>query len=807
MAVRVDEENKTVALSVRDLAGEGGLDLFSAGPGLLPQRTILGQIVHARHQEKRIADHPGYRREVAVSHEIEVEGYKVSISGRIDGLLETEEEVLVEEVKSVFLRPEELAASSPESFPAFSDQLRIYCYITALQKKKPVRGSLILVNITTGEEKILSLPVVVEEIGALVEGRLRAILFQWREHLAALERRRLAAPALRFPFDSVRPHQDQLVEAVLRACAEGRSLLVSAPSGVGKTAAALYPALKAALASDKRVFFVTSKTTQQRIAAETLTRMAERCPAFTAVTLRAKEKICPNEACVCHEAICDYANDFLRKLEESRILDTLLALRIISPDAVLREALKARLCPFQVSLLLAERTDVVICDYNYVFDPRVSLTTFSSGEPYEDCILVIDEAHNLPERACDYYSPALGAETLTHRKNELPITGAGLFRKIEREIDKILDFLRALSEKGKEAHPGEPKFTLEESGNLLSFFRRRKKTLDRLGIEYLIYRKLEGESGERDPLLEFFSDFTFFCHVLGLEGEHFKTVYEATEWGGTLGVVCLDASTYTGQRIAGFHAAVAMSATLQPFDYYLRSLGLKEQETETIEISSPFPIENRKILILPTIDTTFRRRQRYHGETAAVIERVLALRRGNYLALFPSYRYMQDVLEHLDTDGIDVLVQSGDMSERDRHNFLAELSESREKTLLVFGVQGGIFSEGVDYPGEMLIGIIVVSPALPQVSFERELLRAYHEERLGKGFEYAYLIPGMRRVIQSSGRVIRSESDRGVILLLCRRFANPQYGNLLPRDWYVDSPLELIANDYEEEIRRFWEGE
>jgi DNA excision repair protein ERCC-2 len=290
--------------------------------------------------------------------------------------------------------------------------------------------------------------------------------------------------------------------------------------------------------------------------------------------------------------------------------------------------------------------------------------------------------------------------------------------------------------------------------------------------------------------------------------DEFSFLFDRSE-SQHLKILCKDPSRLLRKRLDGFHSVIAMSATLEPMEFYREVLGFESKRTEFARLSSPFPRENRKILVVPALSTTFRAREQSYHKLAAIIASVVAQRHGNYAVFFPSYEYLRQIEPFLRpllaarTYGAELIVQERAMSQQARDGVMNQLrEEARGKVVL--GVQGGIFSEGVDFAGETLIGVIVVSPALPTFDFERELLRGYYDQRNRQGFEFAYLYPGMTRVIQSVGRLIRTERDRGVAVLICSRFAQPQYSALFPRDWYANEPEELIAKNLEEELQMFW---
>jgi DNA excision repair protein ERCC-2 len=606
---------------------------------------------------------------------------------------------------------------------------------------------------------------------------------------------------LRFPHDRPRKHQDEMIAAVENALAKGRHLLVSAPSGIGKTAGALYPAVRHALSNDMRVFFVTSKNTQAAIAVETLRKLG----VPTAVAFRAREKMCVNETYACREEFCPHLRDFALKLEQSNVLNRLLSEQIVLPDAMMEAGRATKLCPFELALLEAERTDVIVCDYNYVFDPQVYFRRFFLDEDYSDAVLIIDEAHNLVPRAMAYYSPSLHRRQVRDLMKNLKHLDKSLAGDIKAWLGEIDDFFRRQTRQQPDEYSQVEDSPARDATKFLiepprRHFEDLKTEFTRLSIRYVLDKVAGGRAIPDDPVEEFFAEFGQFCGVLAMEGEEFSYVFDAGE--ETLKIVCKDPSRQLAKRIEGFHSVIAMSATLEPVEFYRQMLGFDPERTDDVRLPSPFPKKNRKILVVPRVSTTFRYRSANTGKIAEIIATTAAARPGNYMALFPSYEFMRTVAEELRQP---VIVQQPSMTEPQRQEVLDALKTNRPPKL-VLAVQGGLFAEGVDFAGEMLSGVIVVSPALPQVSFERELMREYYEARYGKGFEFAYLYPGMNRVIQSVGRLIRSETDIGVAVLVCQRFAQPQYSTLFPPDWSNGQANGLVCRDLESELRQFWGG-
>jgi DNA excision repair protein ERCC-2 len=332
-----------------------------------------------------------------------------------------------------------------------------------------------------------------------------------------------------------------------------------------------------------------------------------------------------------------------------------------------------------------------------------------------------------------------------------------------------------------------------------------RQQLESVMVDYVIYRRRMGHEPGGDLIQDFYYDFQRLCDVLALGGDEFEYLYAHDAENAVFKVLCKDASRFLRQRLEGFHSVIAMSATLTPFAFYQDVLGLPPERTFAVELPSPFPAENRCIVAIPQVSTTYRDRQRDAPKVAEIIETIMAQRQGHYCAFFPSFAYLRQVRSYLQLPPERLLEQMENMSERDRAWMLRQLERDQGEGLLMLAVQGGIFAEGVDYPGDMLIGTIIVGPGLPRYDVEQELIRAYYDEHYDNGFAYAYLYPGMNRVVQSAGRVIRSETDVGMIALVGKRFTYRNYTDCFPSHWYTESPRELVARNYQQRLHRFWQ--
>lgn len=785
---------KTVSLSVGEFALpsplRGSIEAHS-GFG----RTQLGQEIHLRVQSARKKEFPSYLAEVSVSHTFERGGYQFEIGGRIDGFFPGEGKI--EEIKSSF-QVKDLARRLEEDFQhPYSLQLQTYGYFHWIQHGKLPDLTFCLVStrdFSTFEMEIDFDPAAYEQ---WLERRLAELVEEARLAEKRAERRKGAGAALKFPFPRPRPGQIELIAKIEETLAESKPLLVQAPTGLGKTVGVLYPSLKEALGRGQRVVYVTPKNSQHALAEEAAERFQGMGAKLRPLTITAKSKICFQNEPICNPEYCEYAKDHYTKLHEHKVLEKLAKKKKLNARVFRKVAKDCGVCPFEIQLDAALDADVVICDYNYVFAPRSAFGRIAlegldqEGKPN----LVIDEAHNLPARAMDYYSPALSSLSLEKLRNTLRDIPLRFRAEAEELLDISLEIVKSCA-------PGGPKpAKIEPPGDV---FREHEAALKSFLSRYL-ESDVEIETG--DPVLRFCFYWSAFTEALEFVEEgsrkEFFTTFHPDPTGGTVKITCCDASEMLKGAYKNYQQVVGFSATLKPFDYYSRLSGLAGPELVTAEFESPFPKENRKLLIIPQISSKYSERERNYPRIAETIARISAQRKGNYFAFFPSFDFMEKVLSKFELpEGFRILRQERFAPPDAVEELLNEL-RSGGKPAIVFGVQGGVFSEGVDYPGEMLIGAFVVGPPLPVFSLEREEMRNFYEETFSAGFDYAYTYPAMAKAVQAAGRVIRSESDRGLIVLMDDRFLQPSYVKSMPSGWFRE-PREAVSSKILQEVAEFW---
>ncbi|MFL6195805.1 MAG: helicase C-terminal domain-containing protein [Thermoanaerobaculia bacterium] len=799
MAPRFDPESLKLELSVADLLESPFLRSlgFSSRGGY--ERLWLGQAIHGRYQEKALEGDPSYRREVVVSHSFEHRGWQVHVQGRADGIRrEADGTLVVEEIKSV----RRGGALPPPVRESYQRQALLYAWMLAQTEPAPVRAELILIAIGTNETEREPLEPDLKALDIAVRRRVNSLIYAWEAEQRRATQRREAAERLAFPYREMRPGQELILAAVETAVANREHLLLQAATGIGKTVAALYPALRYALAQGKRLFILTAKNTQQEMAAAVLNLLNQE-EAFRSLRLRAKAKMCANDQILCHEEYCRFAKDYGLKLATTGLLGRIYdAHAAIEPDDIFLAAREAEVCPFEVSLELSGRVQVTVCDYNYVFDPYVSLSGFAADEDLSDVLLVIDEVHNLVDRGRGYYSPELSSTAARRAAEAVGRWGEPIHLRIENLCLRLAALIDDIVADALEEGPMGDR-ALEWPLPEDRFWRLRPE-LDSAFIDYLEHQRETRNFRPEDPFVELYFEFLRFLNGLMVSDAAFSHYVEYRKGESRLKVLCKDPSRFLGGVINRAHAAIGLSATLSPPEFYTGLLGFEAGRTAFVEIPNPFPVENRRVVIDPTVATVYRERPANYDRIAERLAGFADSVPGNCLALFPSYAFLAEVTGRMRMRNKRVLVQRQADSELERNLLLQALRSAVFGDILLVAVAGGVFAEGVDYPGEVLKAVAIVGPCLPAMTLEQKLLKDYYQDRFERGFEYSFVVPGMTRVVQAAGRLIRSPEDTGVIALFDQRFLYSPYRDYLPADWLTDEGAGALVGDPAEAAEEFF---
>jgi DNA excision repair protein ERCC-2 len=798
--MRHAEDMKVVAVALRDFAlpvpRTGSIEAHS-GYG---RAAADGQEIHARIQRKRTTSDPSYEPEVSIKRVFDRDGYRFEVDGRMDGIFRRDPPT-IEEIKTGFAIRDLAARLSDRLMDhPYGLQLQTYGYFYWLEHRVVPRLRFHLVSSRNGEsidlEQTLDLPAYEQWL----ESRLDELVREVKKNEKGAARRRKIAAGLSFPFAKPRSGQSELMQSIEEGMRAGNRMLIQAPTGLGKTVGVLYPLLKEAFGRGQSVVYVTPKNSQHAVAEDAVTRFRGTGANLKSLTITAKRKICFKNEPLCDPDYCEYAREYYTKVHENGILDILAKRKQVSARTFLKLGDAYQVCPYELQFDGMREADLVICDYHYVFAPRSAFrrTAMAGIDQVGKPNLLIDEVHNLPARAMEYYSPSLSSAVLEDMLNDLRIVPPPVRSAAEELLDGCIRTILACQpdDRPGPARIDPPVRLFQEQDARLRVFLSR-------------YLDSGADIRHRDAILRLCCSWSEFTEILEYAGDpgrtEFFTTFHPHPAGGTVKVTCCDASVMLESRYDDFAQIVGCSATLKPFDYYATLSGLNPGKVRTAEFPSPFLKERRKLLIIPQVSTRYSDRERNYSRIADAIGRITAVRRGNYLAFFPSFEFLERVFGSFrPPDEFEVLRQERKMK---RPQVEAILNHLRSQTVptIVFAVQGGVFSEGLDYPGEMAIGAFVVGPPLPNYDLEREEMRAYYQRRYGAGFDFAYAIPAMAKAIQSAGRVIRSETDRGLIVLMDNRFVQSRYACSMPADWFETRATELVSTSILKEVSDFWE--
>jgi DNA excision repair protein ERCC-2 len=774
-----------ITRSVRDfvlpLEPTGSLDA-SLSFQLEEDAAAQGTRLHTKVQRRLAREHADLLCERTVLWTFEREDFECLVRGRIDVLIPGPAPIL-EEIKTTFQPAGLLRALAANPSHPFAQQVRMYAWIHARTSGTTPLCRLRVISLLDESETLVPVPFDPETFSGWVEAQVQDLHAQHLRALARAAERRVLGGRLRFPFEAPRPGQERLLALVAEVLhADGR-LLVQAPTGLGKTAALLHPSLQHALAEDLRVFYLTPRNSQHAVAEAFVRRLNAAGHPVRSITLRAKERICPQEEVHCHPEVCPRARGYYDRLRASGALEALAGLGCADPASISALADAHTLCPFELSLDAARNADVIIGDYNYALSPSATLVRFFGDEAAQARnLLLLDEAHNLPGRAAAWFSPALDLALLKALRKAWKGRRTGLKGRFTRQVDRCLRLVGAFEGPNRRLEVDPAAFLGEEQ--------RLRKLLATAATEGL-------ELAPSHPLVQLFRHWSDFCGVLReLSAAHLTTWIPP----GRLQITCVDASPHLAERFRSVAGALLFSGTLKPFDYYERLSGLSRTRCE--EIPSPFPAEHRCLLVVPQVSTLYRHRAAETPRIGQFLSKVLPLRQGNYLVFFPSFEFLERTQPFLDLPGFRVLAQPRRAKAEELDRILTALDE--ERGLVVLAVMGGSLSEGIDLPGDALIGCVVVGPPIPPFDLERRLTRDYFQRTCGQGEAFTYTYPAMAKAIQAAGRVIRGPAERGLLVFLDGRFLEPAFAQCFPGDWFARSPQEAVSGGILADVARFW---
>ena len=783
-------EKERIKISVRNLVEfilrSGNLDnrRTSAADREAMQK---GSRIHRKLQKQMKAS---YKAEVPLKWEEEYSDFIIEIEGRADGIINDEEACVIDEIKGVYRDLYFLE----EPVPVHKAQAMCYAYFYASQKK-----------ISKIEVQMTYCHLETEEIKRFREEFSFSYLKKWFEDLLSeyykwanfqyqrrIERRQ-SMESLEFPYP-YREGQKELVSGVYHTMRTEKQLFIQAPTGIGKTMAAIFPAVRAVGEGyGDKIFYLTAKTITRTVAEEAFHILKEKGLSYKTISITAKEKLCLCEETDCNPEKCPYAEGHFDRVNAA-VFEILNAKDTYLREDLLEQAEKYRVCPYEMCLDISSWVDAVICDYNYVFDPNVYLRRFFSDGVKGDYLFLIDEAHNLVERGRKMYSAVLCKEDFLETAKIVKEHSAKLYKILKKCNRMMLEYKRECDE-----------CTVMENIAGLSL-----QLMNLLG-EMENFLEKEHEEKVQKAVLEFSFSVRHFLNMYDIADENY-VIYSHydDEQRFLITLYCVNPKRNLQECLNKGRGAVFFSGTFLPLPYY-RSLFSERRDDYAICASSPFLRENLKLLVACDVSSKYTRRGvSEYEKMAEYIYELAAGKQGNYMVFFPSYRMLEDIYEIFRNKTeerqfeVSCILQSSNMTEQEREEFLEAFQENSAKTLIGFCVMGGIFSEGIDLTGERLIGAAIVGTGLPQVGCEREILKNYYDEKAQNGFAYAYRYPGMNKVLQAAGRVIRTKEDRGVVLLLDERFLQREYLELFPQEW--QSYERCTVGNAGQKIRAFWDS-
>ena len=751
-------------------------------------RMVEGGQAHRARQGFAREAITAYQAEVALSITVQGETVALEISGRADGLFERGGLCVVEEIKLASSGALGIADAQPAHWAQAACYGHILCEARGYEA---VCLRVLYVDVEGGEAACFERVVQADKLASDFAALAAAYLAYVEERVAWRAARDAGLAGLAFPYRGYREGQRGFAGNVYVAIRERRRLLAQAPTGIGKTMAALFPALKAlGEGLTGQIFYLTARTTGKQAALAALDRVRQAGAPLRVLEMTAKEKCCPREGGMHGDPeVCPYIKGYFL-----RIGGALEALRAQGgdwkSDTVYRLAGEHTVCPFECSLALCELADVVVCDYNYAFDPGARLQSFFPHR--RDLTLLIDEAHHLVDRARDMLSAGLESGALRGLRKEWR-AAHGMKSPLYRAATALIRAMEALRrDMGEEL----------EAWRAEALLAAEARAFAQCAAEALAVRGLSGRA-----LLDQFLAAQVYCACVERYDDAYVTLLERQRKGKgkelTVRLSCLDPAPYLAKSTARLAGVVAFSATLSPLRGYARLLGMDVEADGLLSLPSPFPPENLRV-VGRRISTRWAHRADTAAEVAASVAAMVNARAGNYLCMFPSYAYLRAVRELLEPllPNVCLLTQSGGMDEAERAAFLARFVPG-ERAMLGLVVMGGAFGEGIDLPGDRLSGVAVVGIGLPQVGAERETLRAYYQRVMGDGFAYAYRYPGVTRVQQAVGRVIRTPRDVGVALLIDDRFFHSEVASLLPGHWHPIAAARS-AEEIASLLQKFW---
>lgn len=773
--------NKVLELSVHELVDfllrTGDIDNRIYNSSTMQEGTLI----HALYQSRQGGN---YLSEYFLSEQFHVEDFDVTLEGRADGIIDLGNTAIIDEIKSTIVPLEEYYESQKEWHLG---QAKCYALMYAHEQGyNSVSIKLTYIHQIDKSTLVKTFDYLTSELEKDVGDLLKQYVEFFKIIFDKKVKRNESAKTLEFPFANFRDGQKDLAKYTYGIAQNGGILFVEAPTGIGKTISTLFPSVKSfADGENDKIFYLTAKNSGKEMAFNASKLLQDSGLKASAIEILAKDKVCfcPGKACNPDE--CPYAKDYYTKIRKI-IKDSIKNRNLFATEDIIEIAKHHAICPFELSLDLSLYNDIIVCDYNYFFDPIVYLKRFFDSDA-SNVIVLVDEAHNLVPRARNMYSASFDSFTYKKVKHSLIHFEHKKFKNAQKRMTKFFNQFNDFP-------IGDTKIGMLSKSELK-------------GIENYLLACSDINKNHHSVVTDEFTDFYLelnkFLKLIEFYNETFALyVSKKDEKDCRINLFCIDPSEHIKRSIDQVKGKVFFSATLSPTEYYIDIIG-RYKYNPMLKLASPFDKENLKLLVAPKISTRFKDRQETVSTIADYIKEFVSHKRGNYFVYVPSYEYLDLILPHLASDDFELLVQERDMSEEERGLFLSCFVDSPKKTMLGVAVLGGAFSEGIDLEGERISGVAIVGVGLPQLCFERNLIRDYYDATKKKGYEYAYISPGINKVMQALGRVIRSEKDRGIALLIDDRYLTEDYHDLF-KSTYSHYEVVTSKDDIKEQVENFW---
>lgn len=770
---------KKINVSVRDIAdyslNKGDIETHAGFS--YKEAAFEGTQNHIRFQKEMIKEHgkESFTKEVYVDDLAENEEISMNITGRIDGLLKTDTQdginTYIYEIKTT---NRDINEVKPSDKPEHLGQAQ--CYACMYMKKHGLESigvRLVYINRENQDSITFEYSYTYDEIQAIYSD----LVIRYLNWITGIRKwqiiRDQSIERLEFPFSSYRNGQKRLMGEVYNCINDSIKLFITAPTGIGKTMGVMFPAIKALGAGlvDK-LMYLTAKTVTAKVAVDAYKRLEKNGLNLRTVCISAKDKVCPLDKRDCDPEKCPRANQYY--LRARQCLNDMLHEQFFDKDIIARYADSYNICPFELSLDLSNYCDLIICDYNYLFDPRIRLQRYFDYQNEQAFCFMVDEAHNLVERGREMFSCSLNLKQMKLFKDSVKKE----WKVLRKNVNAVIAVMNSLKKEHFENMNEGFIYQEQYPDNLVE---EVNKCLN--SIMMYDFKKIPED--KREDFLDGLFNLLYFARVADFYDKRFVTLYSDSTKGFDIKLMCLDPSYLLKEGMDMGRSSILFSATLEPRRYYMDLLGGDADVDSYISLDSPFPKENLRIKLVTDISTKYKDREYSYEKIAEILKKEFSRKTGNYMAFFPSYAYMKRVMDIFTVIYPDAVVmeQKPYMDDIDRAIFLNRFEQFGDNTLVAFAVMGGLFGEGIDLEGEMLSGAAIIGPALPMVCPERELIKKYFDESDMNGFDYSYTYPGMNRVLQAAGRVIRSESDIGFVILIDSRFGTSKYKSLFPKWW------------------------